>query len=324
MTKTRLVFMGTPAYAVPTLQALFDSKIYDIVGVYTQPDKKKGRGRQRQSCPVAAYAKANDLALYQPVKLNTDERYAELQALRPDIIVVIAYGKILRQRFLDIPRLGCVNLHASILPKYRGAAPIQWALLNGETETGVCLMQMDAGMDTGDVYACEKTAIAAEDSSETLFERLANMSAKILMTHLPSIITGNLDPQKQTGDATTAPMIRKELGYLQPTDDAVQIERKVRALNPWPSVSARFRNKKIQLISVSAIPKDDVEYTENLAVAGTLFTQQKRVFLVAGNATIVELLAVKIEGKSVVEASSLIHGYRLQNGEKITYLSTND
>ena len=195
----RIVFMGTPDFAVPCLQKLIDNN-YDVAAVFTQPDKKTGRKQLLTPPPVKILAQENNIPVYQPNSLKNSDAAQIIKDINPDIIIVVAYGKILPSSVLSIPKYGCVNVHASLLPKYRGAAPIQWAVLNGDSETGVCIMQMDEGLDTGDILAVEKTAIGINETSEQLFDRLSAIGSEALINVLPIIEKGKIKPEKQTGE----------------------------------------------------------------------------------------------------------------------------
>lgn len=231
---TRIVFMGSPDFAVPVLRALAAS--YCICGVITQPDRPSGRGGMLTPPPVKVLAQALNLPLMQPEKLRNPEAMAQLTEWAPDVIVVAAFGQILRQNVLDLPRFGCVNVHGSLLPRWRGAAPIQAAILAGDAETGITIMKMDAGIDTGDILAMRAIPIVPDDTGGSLFEKMAQLGADLLMETLPRYLSGELTPQPQPADgATYAPMLKKEDGLLDFARPAAELERRVRAFNPWPS-----------------------------------------------------------------------------------------
>ncbi len=230
----RIVFMGSPDFAVPVLRAL--AATYPICGVVTQPDRPSGRGGVLTPPPVKVLAQSLGLPLMQPEKLRSPEAMAQLHAWAPDVIIVAAFGQILRQNVLDLPRFGCINVHASLLPRWRGAAPIQAAILAGDAETGITIMKMDAGIDTGDIIAQRAIPIAPNDTGGTLFEKMAQLGADFLLETLPRYLRGELTPQPQpAAGATYAPMLKKEDGLLDFTRPAAELERRVRAFNPWPS-----------------------------------------------------------------------------------------
>jgi methionyl-tRNA formyltransferase len=228
--------MGSPDFALPTLTAL--AQHYDVVGVVTQPDRASGRGRELKAPPVKSLALELGLPLIQPEKLRQPEAMEQLRAWAPDLIVVTAFGQILRKEVLDLPRLGCINVHASLLPRWRGAAPISAAILHGDRETGVTIMQMDAGLDTGPILSQRSIPLMPEDTAGSVFEKLSHLGADLLLETLPDYLSGKLKPipQPQEG-ATYAPMLKKEEGQLDFDRDVHELERKVRAFNPWPGAS---------------------------------------------------------------------------------------
>jgi methionyl-tRNA formyltransferase len=228
----RIVFMGSPDFAVPILEGLAEK--FEVVGVVTQPDRPSGRGKVLTSPPVKVLADKLGLPVMQPVKLRVPEAFEQLSNWKPDAIVVAAYGQILRQNVLDLPPCGCINVHASYLPRWRGAAPIQAAILNGDAFTGVSIMRMDAGIDTGPVFTQVKEPILADDTSETLSRRLAQLGKSTLLEVLPAILNGELIPKEQFGEATYISMMTKENGLLDWTKPAEALERQVRAYHDWP------------------------------------------------------------------------------------------
>ncbi|HUM68807.1 MAG TPA: methionyl-tRNA formyltransferase, partial [Chloroflexota bacterium] len=241
----KVVFMGTPDFAVPSLQTLIETQ--QVVGVVTQPDKPAGRGNQLRPSPVKLVAQAANIPVYQPKSLKTEEAAAPLRDWQPDVIVVAAFGQILRPHVLDLPPHGCLNVHASLLPRWRGASPIQHALLAGDEQTGVCLMCMDVGLDTGPVYACEATPIGVEDTAVSLHDRLANLGAALLRQYLPAILSGQL-PARPQDDAhsTYAPMIKKEQGVINWQQSREQIDRHIRAMTPWPGAFTTWQGQTLK------------------------------------------------------------------------------
>ena len=235
MTPLRILFMGTPGLAAVSLRALLHEPAFQIVGVVTQPDRPKGRSLKLQPSPVKEIAVAAKLPVLQPAKARDEKFIAELKTFSPDLIAVAAFGQILPQAILDLPRFGCLNVHTSLLPKYRGAAPIQWAIANGDTETGVTIMKMDAGMDTGEILTQRATPIAAEDNGATLQDRLAQMGAELLARTIPEFVAGKIQPRPQDNAlATHAPKIKKEDGQIDWRQPATTIWNRLRAFTPWP------------------------------------------------------------------------------------------
>lgn len=227
----KIVFMGTPDFARASLAELLTTE-HEVLAVYTQPDRPSGRGNKLTPSAVKQLAQAENIPVYQPQKARAAEVVAELAALQPDVIIVVAYGQILPQAILDIPQYGCLNVHGSILPKYRGAAPIHWAILNGDTETGVTIMQMDAGMDTGAILAVAKEPISADDTTASLYERLKVVGAKLLTQTLPRLQAGEITPEPQdNSQATYTSLIKREMEKIEPAATAVEIHNKVRALS---------------------------------------------------------------------------------------------
>ena len=231
--KPKIIFMGSPDFALPTLRALHEN--YPVVGVVTQPDRAAGRGRELKPPPVKTLALEFGIPVIQPEKLRQPEAMEQLQAWSPDVIVVAAFGQILKQEVLDLPRFGCINVHASLLPRWRGAAPINAAILHGDEETGITIMKMDVGLDTGPILSQRSVRIQPDETAGSLFEKLSKLGADLLLNTLPGYITGKITPRPQPEEgATYAGMMRKEEGELDFSQPAVELERKVRAFNPWP------------------------------------------------------------------------------------------
>lgn len=243
----RTVFMGTPEFALGTLQGLIDAGC-DLVGVYTQPDRPKGRGKQLAAPPIKELAQKYDIPVYQPTKLRDPEAVAELQEIAPDLIVVVAYGQILPQSVLDIPKYGCINVHASLLPKYRGAAPINMVIIDGETETGITTMHMDAGLDTGDMLVKRSLAIVENETAGELHDRLARLGRETMEETLKQLCAGTLTPEKQNDDLTCyAPMMKKEDGRLDWNRSATELHNQVRGLDPWPGAYTSLNGELLKL-----------------------------------------------------------------------------
>ena len=261
----KILFMGTPDFAQASLNALYDAK-YDIVGVVTNPDKPKGRGMKLVASPVKEFAMQKGLKIYQPTKIkNNEEIIEEIKKLNPDVICVVAYGKILPKEIISIPRLGCINVHASLLPQYRGAAPIQWAVLNGDKKTGVTTMYMDEGMDTGDMILKQEVDIGEEETTGELWERLASIGANLLVETLKQIEKGIAPRQKQGEDFSLAPMLNKEMAKINwSAKTAQEIKNLVRGLNPIMGAYTFLNGKKIKFWKVDVATEDEI-VVENLS-----------------------------------------------------------
>ena len=297
----RVVFMGTPEFAVPCLEKLHSQ--YSVVGVYTQPDKPLGRGLEWSASPVKKKAVALGIPVFQPEKLSLPGEYEKLQSLRPDVIVVAAYGQILKQNVLDLPRLGCVNVHSSLLPRWRGAAPIQWAILGGDRETGITTMKMVAKLDAGDILLEKKTLIDAHETAQTLHDRLAAFGAEMMIPTLEGLDTGTLKarPQDESG-VTVATKLTKDMEWLDPlTDTAETLDRRIRALNPWPGtrilLGERLKIKKAQV-------RQDIQ-----GRPGDVFERAGMVLLGCKDGSL-ELLQVQWDGKKEVDAAGFLNGLR--------------
>ena len=249
----RVIFMGTPDFAVPSLQALLD-RGDDICAVFTQPDKPKGRGHKLQPPPVKELALRHGLPVFQPDTLRDEAVQRSIAELEPDAIIVVAYGKLLPPSVLSAPRLGCINVHGSLLPKYRGAAPIQWAVINGEKTTGVTTMFMAEGMDTGDMLLKAETQIGPEETAGELFDRLKLIGAKLLTETLDKLERGELEPVPQDeAEATLAPMLKKEMSAIDWSEPAGRIHDRIRGLNPWPCAAAVLDGKRVKLLASQVI-----------------------------------------------------------------------
>ena len=304
----RIVFMGTPDIAAACLEALYAAG-QEVCAVYTRRDKPVGRKQVLTPPPVKQTALAHGTPVFQPRTLRDGGEDANLRALAPDLIVVVAYGCILPQSVLDIPKYGCINLHVSLLPKYRGSAPVQWAVLNGDAETGVSIMQMDAGLDTGDVLVCEKIAIGPEETSGALFDRVTAVGARLLCETLPRIEAGALTPTPQDhAAATLAPVLTKELAEFRWTDSADHIHNWVRGMDPWPSawvVTSGGRKVKVLACRVA----------DGSGAPGRVLATKP--LTVACGAGAVELLRVVPEGSKPMEGSAFAAGLRLKAGDAL-------
>jgi methionyl-tRNA formyltransferase len=305
-----LVFCGTPAFAVPTLEKLVETG-FQVSLVVTQPDRPKGRGLELIASPVKQAALRLNLPITQPDKIKTNESFrSELTAVNPGVIVVVGYGRIIPQWMLDVPPLGNINLHASLLPKYRGAAPIQWAIAQGETVTGNTTMRIDAGLDTGDILLQKELAIATEDTAETLSLRLSAMGADLMVETLQRLQSKNIHPRPQDHNhATLAPILKKEDGTIDFSQSATQIFNRLRGFQPWPGASTKFRGKKLQIRKANPIG--------NAIPPAELQVQENRLLVGCGHNTALELLEIQLEGKRRMSSQDFIRGYHPQSGEKV-------
>jgi methionyl-tRNA formyltransferase len=305
-----LVFCGTPNFAVPTLQRLVESGSR-VRLVVTQPDRPRGRGMELTASPVKQRALELDLTIIQPDRIKNNEEFrAQLAALHPDAIIVVGYGRIIPQWMIDLPPLGNLNLHASLLPKYRGAAPIQWAIANGETVTGVTTMRIDAGLDTGDILLQEPLPITPEDTSETLTPRLAAIGAELMVKTLRGLENGSVRPNPQDhAQATLAPILKKEDGLIDFNRSAVEISNRLRGFQPWPGAFTKYRGKNLQVLS--ARPANESVPPGLVQIVGD------RLFVGCGKSSALELFEVQPEGKKRMAARDFIHGYRPENGERL-------
>jgi methionyl-tRNA formyltransferase len=305
-----LVFCGTPRFAVPTLEHLAENGFH-IPLVVTQPDRPKGRGLELVPSPIKQSALALGISVVQPEKIkNNDEFCAQLNALKPDAIIVVGYGRIIPQWMLDLPRLGNINLHASLLPKYRGAAPIQWAIARGETVTGVTTMKIDAGLDTGDILLQREMAIAPDDTAETLAPKLAEVGAELMVQTLRALQGGAIVPRHQDdAQATLAPILKKEDALIDFSRSADEILNRLRGFQPWPGAHSAFRGKNLQILRAiacgRALPLSELQAEGN------------RLFAGCGQNTSIEVLELQLEGKKRTSAADFIRGYHLRAGEKL-------
>ncbi len=305
-----LVFCGTPGFAVPTLDKLVDAGFH-IHLVVTQPDRPKGRGLELVSSPVKRRALQMGLPIAQPENIkNNDAFRAQLTALKPDAIIVVGYGRIIPQWMLDLPPLGNINLHASLLPKYRGAAPIQWAIARGETVTGVTTIKIDAGLDTGDILHQQEIPIAPNDTAETLAPKLASVGANLMVETLHGLQSGSIHPRQQDHtQATLAPILKKEDGLIDFSHSAAEILNRMRGFQPWPGAYTKFRGKSLQVWKASAL--------ERVLPPSELKAEDDRLFVGSGKDTAIELDELQLEGKKRTSASDFIRGYRPAPGEKL-------
>lgn len=305
----KLVFLGTPQFAVPTLEHCLDAG-HDVVAVYTQPDRPKGRGQELAASPVKQAAFARGLEVRQPRKVREPQVVEELKESSADAMVVVGYGQIIPQSIIDLPRLGIINVHASLLPKYRGAAPIQRAIAEGENRTGVTTMRIDAGLDTGDMLLKAETEIGSEENAIELGERLSSMGASLLIETLSGLEAGTIQPQKQDDSlATYAPILKKEEGWADWTQPAEVIFNRARGFQPWPGCYTLFRDRNLTIYR--CLPSNESLVGE----PGSVVSRRKRMFVSCGQATTLELLEIQLEGRRRATATDFLNGQRLGENE---------
>ena len=310
MPSLRLIFAGTPEFAVPCLTALRTAG-QELIGVYTQPDRPAGRGRQLQMSPVKTAALEHGLPVYQPASLKRDpEAVAQLQALGADLMVVVAYGLLLPQSVLDAPRLGCVNVHASLLPRWRGAAPIQRAILAGDAETGICIMRMEAGLDTGPVYHRVTTPIDSHTSGGQLHDRLAALGAQALLDALPEIAAGTRVPEPQdAAQATYAHKLTKDAAVIDWHAPAAAIARQVRAFDPWPVAHTQLAGVTVRIWSAEV--ETEAQAATADAVPGTVLTAERSGICVATGSGVLRLTRLQPPGKKPMSAADYLNARQL-------------
>lgn len=300
MSELRIVFMGSPEFALPTLRAL--AQHYQVCGVVTQPDRPSGRGNRLTPPPVKALAQELGLPIIQPGRMKEPGVFEQIQSWEPDLIVVAAFGQILRQHVLDLPRLGCINVHASLLPRWRGASPIYASVLAGDITTGVTIMKMDAGIDTGDILTQQSMVIQSDDTTETLSNRLADLGAALLIETLPEYIDGRIRPKPQDElIATYAPMLKKEDGLLDFSKPAETLERQVRACQPWPGAYLEWKGELIKVSKAAVLP-------QSIAVGSRTIHKKLPVIGTASGGLV--LLEVQPPGKRPMSGRDFLNGTR--------------
>ena len=308
----RIVFCGTPQFAIPTLKNLLAQPDFKIVGVITQPDRPRGRGHALSYSPVKEAALAANIPVHQPEKIRAPESQDLLQRLAPDCIVIIAYGQIIPARLLPIPKLGWINLHASLLPKYRGAAPINWAIANGETKTGLTSMRIDAGMDTGEILLQRELEIGATETAPELAARIAEFGAPLMLETLRGLSSGAIKPRPQNNaEATYAPILKREDGRIDWTLPARAIFNRMRGFSPWPGAFTTFRGKTCHVWAQPVL-----NHMPTNAPPGTLLFWREELLVACGDATTLLLLSVKLEGRKQVSAVEFANGARLKTSEQ--------
>lgn len=309
MAGLRIIFMGTPEFACPTLRTLID-RGEEVIAVVTQPDRPKGRGQKLVPPPVKVIAEEHGIPVLQPQKVRAPEVIEQIRALNPDLIVVVAFGQILPQSLLDIPRHGCINIHASLLPRYRGAAPLNWCLINGETETGITTMLMDAGLDTGDMLVKRAIPIGPDEDASSLHDRLSLLGAETIDETLDRLLAGTLTREKQD-DALTcyAPLLKKEDGLVDWTREPQQIKNLVRGFTPWPGAFTSLDGKTLKLYRVSI--------ADGNGAPGEVLAAGKDGIIVACGTAGLRIEELQLEGRKRLSASEFLAGYRLEPGTRV-------
>lgn len=307
----KVLFMGTPEIAATILEAIIASK-HEVVGVVTQEDKPKGRGKSLSAPPVKETALANGIDVFQPHIIKEASAISKLRGYDADIFVVAAYGKILNKEILEMPKYGCINAHASLLPKYRGAAPIQWSIIDGEKLTGITVMQMDEGLDTGDMLFKSVVEIADDDTADTLYDKLSVCGGKLIVEALDRIEAGDIHPVKQDdSQATYAKMLDKSLGRLSFNKPAAQIERLIRGLNSWPGTYTYINGKTLKIweSKLTDIPSN--------GEPGTVYSADGGRLLINTADNVLEILTIQLEGKKRMDVKSFLLGYKIETGLKL-------
>jgi methionyl-tRNA formyltransferase len=306
----RVVFLGTPEFAVPSLNALLSSG-HQVLGVFTQPDRPKGRGKQFAASPVKTAANAAGLTIHQPERIRMPEIVNLVKSLAPELMVVVGYGQIIPKTIIDLPKYGILNVHASLLPKYRGAAPIQWALANGETQTGVTIMQVDAGLDTGDMLLKAPVPIGVDETAPELSARLAPLGADLLIEAMQQIAAQSIRREKQNeAEATYAPALKKEDGLIDWSRPARNIYNRLRAFTPWPGVYTTFRGQLLLVLRARV-----AEHAH--CAPGTLQSDKRQLFAGCGENSALELLEVQLGGGKRISAQAFMNGYRPAEHERL-------
>jgi methionyl-tRNA formyltransferase len=309
-----VVFLGTPEFAVPSLQALVANG-HRVSAVFTQPDRPRGRGNQVSASPVKTAASGLDLPVYQPERIRRPESVEQLKQLAPELMVVVGYGQIIPQTIIDIPKHGILNVHASLLPKYRGAAPIQWAIANGETKTGVTIMQIDAGLDTGDMLLKENLSIQPDETAPELSARLALLGADALLTAIQQIEAGTSRREKQNNaEATLAPILKKEDGRIDWSRPAPDIYNRLRGFTPWPGAYTSFRGQPLLITSA----KLNAKRAEMSGIPpGVLYLENRKLFAGCGANTALELIELQPAGKKRMAVEAFLNGYKVSHNEAL-------
>lgn len=304
----KVIFMGTPDFSVPTLEKIIEAG-HEIIAVVTQPDKPKGRGKEMQTTPVKEKAMEYDIPVYQPKRVKEESFVKVLKELNPDVIVVIAFGQILSKEILDLPKYGCINVHASLLPKFRGAAPIQWCIIEGEEETGVTTMYMDVGVDTGDMLMKAAIPIDPEETGGSLHDKLSLLGGDLLVKTLKALEEGSVIREKQDDSKSShVIMLKKELGHIDFNQSAQQIERLIRGLNPWPSAYTSLDGKSLKIWKASVLNK------ESEGKIGEIIEIAKDEIIVKTGEGLLAIKELQLEGKKRMTVDAFIRGYQITKG----------
>ena len=333
MSPLRMVFCGTPQFAVPSLKHLLQQSDFQIVGVFTQPDRPKGRGQEIAFSPVKEVALSAKVPVHQPAKVRAPEVEEQLRALAPDVVVIIAYGQIIPARLLSIPEFGWINLHASLLPKYRGAAPINWAIVNGETRTGNTTMRIDAGMDTGEILMQQELAIGPDETAQELGARLAEAGAPLMAATLRGLVAGTLNGRAQDNAAASlAPILQREDGRIDWARPAQEIYDRMRGFAPWPGAYTEFRGQTCHVWGQplaaggeaktiggrgSSFKSGGEPPHSKVSLPGTLLASGGGLRVICGQGSVLELTSVKLEGRKQVTAAEFARGARMRASERL-------
>ena len=306
----RIVYMGTPDFAVEPLEAIIKAG-YKVAAVVTQPDKQKGRGKEVKMTPVKECALRHGIPVFQPVKIKEPEAVAELEKYQADLFVVAAFGQLLSEEILNMPEYGCINIHASLLPAYRGAAPIQWAVLNGEKESGVTIMQMDKGLDTGDMLLKRSVELSPKETGDSLHDKLMHLGAELIVEALPKLEKGELVPEKQKDELSSyAKKLTKAMGQIDWSKDAVSLERWIRGLNSWPSAYTFFGGKTLKIWEARVAEENGAQKAE----PGQVVSVSREGFTVACGQGALQILSLQLEGKKRVLTREFLLGYQVEPG----------
>lgn len=302
-----IVYMGTPDFAVPALESII-SEGHNVQAIFAQPDKPAGRGYNLRKPPVKICAEKHGIAVYQPEKLRDSDAEAVIKQLNPDIIVVAAYGQILPESILKLPRLGCVNIHASLLPKLRGAAPIQWAIYNGDKVTGITTMKMAKGLDTGDILEQAETEIGENETADSLHDRLSALGAKIIISTLNKLENGSITPRPQGEEFTYAPLIKKSMGEIDFSKTAREIYNMIRAFTPWPSAFIMLNGRRIKIVEAAVSDK-----TTKMPAGSVCFTDGA-ISAACGDGSVIDFLVIQPEGSGKMPVDAFLRGHAVEIG----------
>ena len=311
----KLIFMGTPEIAACVLKSIIDSGKHEITAVVTQPDKPKGRGHEMDAPPVKKLALEHGLTVLQPEKAGTPEFIETIRALEPDVIAVAAYGKILKPALLEIPKYGCINVHASLLPKYRGASPIQWAVINGEEKSGVTIMHMAEGLDTGDMIMKEEVTLDKKETAGSLHDKLAAVGGPLLLKALDALAAGTAQGIRQNEEeATYVTTLDKSFGKIDFNNPAEKIERLIRGLNPWPTAYTKINDKLLKIWDADALPGNLIPKDMAKAEKGTVIRAEGDELLVLSANSILKINELQLEGKKRMSTADFLRGFKIERG----------